>query len=264
MSKRKIFIFLGASLILFAAALWASGQTVEEQLKKGDEFYAQNDYPKALEQFLAAAQADPKSYEAQWKACRSLVDVGDLVDAKVKGNEEKQKKYYQDAEAYGRRAVALNPNDTWGHFSLSAAMGKHALMLGKKQQVQMAKEIKNEVEKAIELDATNDGAFHALGRWHRRMDEIGGFARLMAGIYGGLPKGTFEESEKYLKKATELKPGFINHHLELGRTYLALKKYQPAADEFQKCLDLPASTPKDPGYKKEAEEELAGAKKKIK
>jgi tetratricopeptide (TPR) repeat protein len=128
----------------------------------------------------------------------------------------------------------------------------------------MSKEIKIEVEKAIELDHTNDGAYHALGRWHRRMAEIGGVSRFFGGIlYGSIPKGSFEESEKNLKKAVELKPDYINHRLELGRTYMAMDKYQPAAQEFQKCLDLPPTTSKDGGYKEEAKKELTRAQKKL-
>lgn len=67
-----------------------------------------------------------------------------------------------------------------------------------------------------------------------------------------------------MKKAVELKPDYINHHLELGRTYVSLKKYDLAAQEFQKCLDLNAASSKDGDYKDEAKQELAAAKKKIK
>jgi tetratricopeptide (TPR) repeat protein len=264
MKKNHVLIILGVVALIFAASAVVA-QTVDERIKKGDEFYAQKEDAKAMEEFVAAAQADPKNYEAAWKASRSLIDVGDLVAPKEKGAEAKQKKYFQDATIYARKAVALNPNDTQGHFYVSASLGKYALMLGKKDQVNMSKEIKTEIERAIELDATNDGAFHALGRWHRRMAEIGGATRFFGGIlYGSIPKGSFEVAEKSLKKATELKPDFINHHLELARTYVAVDKYKEAVEEYQKCLDLPGTTAKDPAYKKEAEAEIVKAKKKAK
>jgi tetratricopeptide (TPR) repeat protein len=262
---KRIALGLGLFLLLAVAGLFLAGQSAEDHLKKGDEYYSQLEDQKALEEYLAAAQVDSNNFEAMWKTARSLIDVGDLVDTKEKGYEAKQKKYYTDAAGYARRAIALNDNITWGHFYLAAAQGKYALMLGKKDQVRLSKEIKAEIEKAIELDNTNDGAYHALGRWHRRMAEIGGAERFFGGIlFGSIPKGSFEESEKNLKKAVELKPEYINHHLELGRTYVALEKYDLAAEEFQKCLDLPASTSKDPGYKKEAQDELAKIQKKLK
>lgn len=263
--RKTAFLSVVLVLAVCLAARTLSAQTAADHIAKGDEYYTQLKDAQALEEFLAAVKLEPANYEALWKASRSLVDNGDLVDAKAKGGEEKQKKFYQDAEAYARKAVAANPNDTNGHFQLSASMGKHALLLGKKDQIAMSKEIKAEIEKAIELDATNDGAFHALGRWHRKMAEIGGAKRLIGGLlYGSIPKGTYQESETYLAKAVALKPDFINHRLELGRTLIELKKYKEAAAEFQKCEELPATTSKDPGYKAEAQKELAGIQKKLK
>ncbi|MBM3310080.1 MAG: hypothetical protein FJY80_01075 [Candidatus Aminicenantes bacterium] len=258
---------LSAVLLLaaFLAVRPLAAQTAADHILKGDEYYTQLKDAQALEEYLAAVKLEPGNYEALWKASRSLVDNGDLVDAKAKGGEEKQKKFYQDAEAHARKAVAANPNDTNGHFQLSASMGKHALLLGKKDQIAMSKEIKAEIEKAIELDATNDGAFHALGRWHRKMAEIGGAKRLIGGLlYGSIPKGTYEESETYLAKAVALKPDYINHRLELGRTLVELKKFKEAAAEFQKCQELPATTSKDPGYKADAQKDLAAIQKKLK
>lgn len=259
--KRQI---LRTAALLFCAASVTMGfaQTAEDHIAKGDEYYAQFDDAKALEEYLLAVQVDPANYGALWRASRAYIDVGDVVDVKEKGGADKQKKMYIDSEAYARKAVQANPDDTWGHFYLSAAMGKHALLLGKKEQVSMSKEIKTEIEKAIELDGTNDYAYHALGRWHRRMAEIGGMKRLVGGLlYGGIPKGTFQDSAKFLRKAVELKPDYINHHLELARTYVSLERNMLAAQEYQACLDLPITSSKCHIYKKEAETELANLKK---
>jgi len=262
---KKITIFVIAFVLLGLSAVFAVAQTADEQLRKGDELYAQKKDAEALEAYLAAAQADPQNYEAAWKACRSMIDNGDLTNVKAKGGEDQQKKFYKDSESYGRKAVALNPNDTWGHFYLSAAMGKYALMLGKKEQIAVSREIKAAIEKAIELDPANDLAYHALGRWHRKIAEIGGATRLFGSIlYGSIPKGSFEEAAQALQKATELKPDYLNHHIELARTYMAMDKYKEAVEEFQKTIDLPGSTSKDPDYKKEAEAEIVKAKKKAK
>jgi len=252
--------------VLFAGvALVGLAQTAGEHLKQADDFYTQHKDKEALEAYLAAVKLDPKNYEALWKLSRSYVDVGDLVSPKEKDFEKRQQEFYKNAQIYGRKAVAANPNDTWGHFYLSAALGMYALMLGKKDQVNMSKEIKTEIDKAIELDPNNDLAHHALGRWQRRMAEIGGAQRLFGSIlFGSIPKGSFEDSEKALKKASDLKPDYINHHLELGRTYVSLKKYDLAAQEFQKCLDLNEASSKDAAYKDEAKQELAAAKKKLK
>lgn len=251
------------AVLILAVSLPLTGQTVANHIQQGDEYYAQFDDAKALEAYLAAVKLEPGNYEALWKTSRAYFDLGDLTNQTEAKWEEKQKKLYTEAKNYAEQAIRANQEDTWGHFFRSAAMGKYALMLGKKDQINMSKTIKAEIEKAIELDAANDLAYHALGRWHRRMAEIGGAQRFFGGIiYGSIPKGTFEESEKYLKTAVELNPDYTNHHLELGRTYLAMKKPDLATQEFQKVLELPDKTSKCPAYKNEAEAEIAKLKKK--
>ena len=137
-------------------------------------------------------------------------------------------------------------------------------MLGKKDQIEASKQVKAEIDKAIELDPTNHLAYHALGRWHRRMDEIGGAKRFFGSImYGSIPKGSYAESEKYLRKAIELHPEYVNHYLELGRTLVAEKKYDEAAQSFQKAIDLPKTTSKDDVLKADAKAELDKLKPKL-
>ncbi len=242
---------------LAVLALPARAQTVVELIAQGDAFYAQYDDAKALEQYLAAVKLEPANYEALWKAGRGTVDTADLIDPKMKDSKELQKTQYAAAESLAKKAIAANPNDTWGHFVLAAAMGKRLLLLGKKEQIDASKRVRAEIDKAIELDADNDLAWHALGRWHRRMAEIGGAKRLFGSlIYGSIPKGSFAESETSLKKAVGLKPEYANHYLELGRTYVALERFAPAREAFQKCIDLPKSSSKDDMLKGEAQAEL--------
>ncbi|MBM3305968.1 MAG: tetratricopeptide repeat protein [Candidatus Aminicenantes bacterium] len=255
------------TLIALAAFLAVTGfaQTAEEHVRMGDEAYAQFDDQKALEHYQEALKLEPNHYEALWKASRAMVDIADVIPAADKDIKDRQMKMYTEATAIARKAVAANPNDTWGHFQLAASNGKRLLLLGKKEQIDASKAVRAEIDKAIELDPTNHLAYHALGRWHRRMDEIGGAKRVFGSIlYGSIPKGSFEESEVNLRKAIELRPEFVNHYLELGRTLVALKKLDEAAEAFQKCIDLPKTTSKDDVIKEEARAELAKLKSKKK
>lgn len=251
--KKALFVFAIAALL----AVPALAQTAAEHIAEGDAAYARLDDPAALEHFQAALKLDPSNYVALYKASRAMVDIADVIPASDKDAKARQQKLYTDATALARKAVAANPNDTWGHFSLAAANGKRLLMLGKKEQINASKEVRAEIDKALSLDPKNDLAWHALGRWHRRMDEIGGAKRFFGGIiYGSIPKGSFAESEKALRKAIELNPTYVNHYLELGRTLVAEKKADEAAQCFQKALDLPKTTSKDDVLKADAKMEL--------
>jgi tetratricopeptide (TPR) repeat protein len=261
--KKATFAGVAVLAFLMAASAPLFGQTAADRIRQGDEYYSQFNDEKALEEYLAAAQAEPENYEALWKTARAYFDMGDLMDPKDNTAKEKQRKLFNESFSYAKKAVRANPNDTWGHFFLSAAQGKYVLTQGKKDQVNASRTIKAEIEKAIELDPNNDLAYHALGIWHRTMADIGGAQRLLGGmIYGSIPKGTNEESERSLQKASTLNPNYTNHHLELGRTYLAMKRYDLAKQEFQKTLELPNTTSKCETYKKEAQAELDALKKK--
>ncbi|HVP89658.1 MAG TPA: hypothetical protein VMS75_00425 [Terriglobales bacterium] len=256
-------LLLGISII--ALAVFGYGQTAAEGIKAGDEAYAQFDDQKALANYQEALKLEPQNYEALWKASRACVDIADVITGTDKSAAQQRQRLYTDGTSYALKAVAANPNDTWGHFQVAAALGKKLLMLGQKEQVDGSKQIKAEIDKAIALDPSNDLAYHALGRWHRRIAEIGGAKRFFGSIlYGSIPKGSFAESEQYLKKAVEMKPGYVNHHLELGITYVSLKKYDLAAQEFQKAIDLPKTTSKDDVLKDQARAELAKLKGKTK
>jgi len=259
--KKILFVFALAALVAGPAA----AQTAAEHISMGDQAYAAFDDTKALGHYQDALKLEPGNYEALWKASRAIVDLADVIPATQKDIKEQQKKMYTEAWALAQKAVAANPNDTWGHFQIAAANGKRLLLLGKKDQINNSKAVRAEIDKAIELDPTNHLAWHALGRWHRRMDEIGGAKRFFGSIlYGSIPKGSFAESEKALNKAIELHPEYANHYLELGRTLVALKKYDEAAAAFQKCIDLPKTTSKDDTLKAEAKTELDALKTKKK
>jgi tetratricopeptide (TPR) repeat protein len=266
--KKALF---GIAMLMIAAGLYAQTaavkaeepQAVADLLKAGDEAYAKFDDAAARTAYEAAVQLDPNSYEALWKTSRAYLDVADRMKPKTKAETEAQIKLYLTSEDYAKKAVKANPDDTWGHFFNSAAMGMHALQLSKKQQVAMSKQIKAEIDKAIQLDPKNDLAWHALGRWQTTMAEIGGASRFFGSIlFGSIPKGSFDEAVKDFKTAIEIRPNYSNHHLELGRTYLDMKKKDLAIQEFQTAVDCPILTSKCADYKQEAADELAKLRKK--
>lgn len=232
---------------------------------KGDERYARFDEQGALDAYLAAVQLEPGNYEALWKAARGIEDLSDLVIGKDPASKEKRLKMYGDAVAYATMAVAANPGDTWGHCFLSSSMGKRAVLMSIKDQINASEKILAEIDKAIELDGTNDLAYHGLGRWQRRAAEVGQARRFLGKlVYGSIPEGSFAEAEAAFKKAIELKPDYLDHHLELARTYVAMGRYDLAVPEYQKAIDLAPLTSKDNDLKAEAAVEIEKARERLK
>jgi tetratricopeptide (TPR) repeat protein len=244
--------------VLFAAL--AFGQETDTSfIAKGDQFYDQFKNEEALQQYQMAYEADTLNCEALWKLTRAHVDVGEVSD------EEEQRTHYYTAETFGRKAVAACPDNSDTHLQLAIAIGRVALMEGGKKKVSLSGEVKSEAEKAIELNPNDDIAHHVLARWHREVANLSGILKAFAKIlYGGLPPASNEEAIEHFKKAIEIAPDHINHHLELGITYEEIKEWALAKAEYDKVMELPVSDSDDPDHKKEAEERLKKVEGKIK
>ena len=252
--------FLSALIVvLFLFITQGTAQDlVAENLVKGDEAFAKFDNDAALKFYQLAHKADTNNCEALWKLARAHVDLGEVAE------EQLQRRHYYDAESASRKATAICPNSADAHLELAIAVGRVALMEGGKKKVQLSKEVKSESEKALSLDPKNDIAHHVLARWNREVANLSGILKAFAKIlYGGLPPASNELAVEHFKKAVELNPEYINHHLELGITYEELKDWAAAKAEFEMIGSLPLKDSQDPDHKKEATERLKKVLKKL-
>jgi Tfp pilus assembly protein PilF len=229
------------------------GGSVGDLITKGDGAYKRFDNKAALEFYQKALETDPQSYEAAWKLARAYVDVGEKLPDK-----QQRRSHYENAHKYASKAVEINPDGAKGHLFLSIAIGRVALDAGAKERVKLSKEVKSEVDKALAIDPKDDSAWHVLGRWHRRLSTLSWIEKKFANIFlGGVPKeASMENAVECFKKAIQLKPSHINHHLELAITYEKIGEKGLAVKEYRKVLELPIGDADDEDHKKEAEKRL--------
>lgn len=245
----KRVLFLG----LLAMTAVAFSATFDEFMAQGDAAHDAFENEAALAAYQSAFALDAKSCDAAWKISRAYADIGDNKTDKTERTAN-----FTKAEEFARKAIELCPNSDMAHLSLSIAIGRVALMSGKKEQVQLSKYVKEEAEKALELNPENDTAHHVYARWHRKVATLSGVSKTFAQIlYGGLPPASLDDAEKHFRKAIDLKPDHVNHHLELGLTYLEMNQKDKAAAAFRKALETPAKNSKDKEYHAEASKQLA-------
>jgi len=253
---RKIALFLG--LLIAGAANGLLAQSATDHLQAGDELFARFDDAGALAEYEKAAALDPGSFAAQWKTARGYMNLGDRVDYSQKGHEQKQQTFYRAGGVFLRKALNLDPRDSYVCFLNAAFLGRLARAMNRKQQIAAAYAIKAEIDRALALDQANDMAWHGLAYWHRTLAEVGGAARFFGGLlFGRIPKGSLEEAVAGFQKAIALNPVFCNHHIELARTYIALKKREMAVSELQAGLTCPDLTSLCAHYKQRARRMLA-------
>jgi len=248
--KNLIFIiFVTFTLILPGLA----GDEVSMQIAKGDSLFKLFDNKGALGSYLAALQLDSMNYDANWKAARAYTDVGETIE-----DDDERAKMYLMGSKHAKKAVQIDSLGSKGHLFLSIALGRVALDAGAKERIRLSKDIKKEVDLAIKYDPNDDIAYHVLGRWNRKLSNLSWIEKGFADMFlGGVPEDASEENAiAAFKKAIELKPYHINHHLELGITYEMMDMDEEARKEYQTCLDLPKSDSDDAKYKKDAQNRL--------
>ena len=162
------------------------------------------------------------------------------------------------AVEYAKRAAALAPNDPEAQLSVAISYGKLELLEGNREKFQASQIIKNAADKVIELDPSNDLAWHVLGRWHMALAGINSFERALATVaYGKLPESTYQEAARCFEKAIALNPNRLMHYIELGRVYTRMGRTDDARSFIKKGLAMQETEKDDPETKREGQEVLA-------
>ena len=240
-----------AGLCLFAFPLQA--QQAADHVTLGILATDARDLPSALRHFEAALQQDPSNYQANWRAALTLGLLGDPFPMKVKS--ARRDSLYARAERYAQRAVKANPAGADGHFALAASLGRAALMVGPEEKVRRAGVIRNEALRALAIDPRHDGAYHILGRWNAEVMRLPGIGRFVGKHFLGgrvLDQASWPKAIGYMKRAVELAPGRIYHHLALADIYLDTGQRREAETQLRLVDSLPVREAMDTNYRQQA------------
>jgi len=218
----------------------------------GDELAAKWDHEGAAAAYVAVTGFNPNHYEALWKAGDQYTEIADRLESK-----HEKESYFMQARILCEKAIKSNPDGYEGHFRLAVALGRLALFRGGKEKIKLSKMIKAEADTALTINPRADLVYHLLGRWHQNLANLSGMLKFFAKVFfGGVPPGTNEESVAMFKKAIEIDPNHLEHHLELARTYEFMKEKEMMREPLQQVMALPAIDEDDPEFKKEAEKML--------
>ena len=242
-------------LALFAmfAASPGAAQTASADIARGDAARAALDPPAALAAYKAAIAADSMNGTAYWKAALTLIDMGKLTPDSVPSPERDS--LYDQAEVLAQRAVILEPKSADAYFVLANAIGRAALTKSRKERVKRAVEIQQDALTAIGLDQSHDGAYHVLGRWNAEIMRLSSVERFFAKSFMGgsaFGQASWDNAQKYLRRAVSLNPTWIYHRLDLGLVYVDVGNYAGAREQFEMIATLPIADVGDPMYKRDA------------
>lgn len=245
---------LALGLVLAAAA---TAKTADEWFADGEFQYASGRLPEARAAYASALEAAPGHFPTLCRLSRTESELGELQ----KGDTQRATR--AAAVEHARAAVKAAPDSAGGHVWLAVALGRQALSEGPKTKLALSREIKSEVDRALQLDPANGRAWHVLAMWNVKLAGLNAIERMAANaVLGGVPKGaSFEQAEQAFQKAIELEPEYVNHRLEFGRLLKERGRKKEAKAELEKAIALPpTSGALDAHYQVEARQLLAKLK----
>jgi tetratricopeptide (TPR) repeat protein len=251
--KPLIYRLLAVVFVLSLAETGSAADSADTLIAKGKVWERKFKADEALPLYLSAEKMEPKNPDLLVRIARTYRYL--MTDAS--DNKEKLRLGHLALD-YSTRAAECGPKDCDAQLAPAITLGKMLPYMPTKEQVSASPKIKESVDKALEIDPRNDNAWHILGRWNRVLAEISGAKRFLAGmIYGDLPKGSYEEAEKAMKKAIALNPNRLMHYIELGRIYAQMGRKEEARELINKGLAMPDAEKDDPETKERARETLA-------
>jgi len=255
--RRSLAALAGALVVGLAIAAPAVAKTAEEWSADGEHQYAAGRLPEARAAYASALEAAPGHFATLCRLSRTESELGELQKGDV------QRATRAAAVEHARAAIKAAPDSAGGHVWLAVALGRQALSEGPKTKLALSREIKSEVDRALQLDPNVGRAWHVLAMWNVKLASLNTMERMAANaVLGGVPKGaSFEQAETAFQKAIALEPEYVNHRLEFGRLLKERGRKAAARTELEKAVALPpTSGALDAHYQSEARKLLAKLK----
>jgi len=248
--KRAAFFSVLSTLgvILLIGSVYAQ----DDYITKGDEAYKKFDNQTALEFYKQALEQNSQDFEATWRISRAYVDIGEHMP------EEQQLGYYEKAHLFADSAVTVNSNRSEGYTRRAIATGRVALFKGVFKSIGLVKKVKNDCEKAIELNPEDHIAIYVFARTHHKVAEKSKFFRVPLGIGWG----SKDKAQKLYEEAISFEPNSVMFNLDYARLLKDRKKWNKAREVLTKIENFPITDEDDEENKAEAKKLLEEIKDK--
>ncbi|HXB12495.1 MAG TPA: hypothetical protein VNZ45_10940 [Bacteroidia bacterium] len=226
-------------LAFYCIAASALGQNSASLYQKGLAFRTARHYKDALPVFEGLLKQDSSdiNYLQNTAFLYAKVWHDEAPDADKAGI------YYNKALYLAKKAIKVDSNNAEAHYAYAFAVGVINENASHKQQISNAKLMKIEIDKCLRINPHHAGAYHLLGRWYRRLAELGGIERFaMRTFYGSsLPEATNDDAVGAFQKAILYEPDYPLHQYELAFTYHKMDKNAYAKAWLQQAIKTPYS-----------------------
>lgn len=240
---------------ILIAGLLASGANAQDNTNaanRAHELFQMGEEEVALQIYRDILEDDSLHYEALWNTVIIYSNKGNRQE-----NDADRRKFIDKSIGYARNLLQHHPDRGHSHYAYAVALGRKTDEMRTRDRIRAAHEIRDHIEKATDLIPDFAPVWHLYGVWHSDVANVSRGARLTARfISSGLPDGSHEKAEEYLRKALKMDPDNILVHLDLARHYTEVGRDVAARLILKNMLELEPRMKDDPAYQEEAREIL--------
>ncbi len=179
-------------------------------------------YPQSLERdlkiLLDAARSGRQDSDLLARLAEVYLDLGDdLYD-----DEKKRHHAYEEGSRAARRALEIDDRNADAHFLFAANLGSATRLKGLPSAAWTLKDIKNHLERAIELRPDHAPAL-----------------QMMGGLLAELPwlvGGDSRAAQRYLERAIAVDANYTNARLLLAKLYVKQNRLDEARQELEAVI----------------------------
>jgi tetratricopeptide (TPR) repeat protein len=235
--------------LLFGSVPAIGNQPLEDYLAEADRLAeVEWNHGKALEVLNDALLRYPDNDEILWRISRAYADSAEVLQKIEKAGEGTIEHFYQLSKAFADRAIEQNPDNSMAYARRAIATGQLALFRGIWGAIDLVKQTRDAVEKALELDDQNSTAHFVYARSHAEVSQRPRLFRRPL----GLGWANVETGLEHFDKAVELRPDFILFRIDAARVFIREKKYDRARELLAAIPDLPDQTRYDKTHREDA------------
>jgi FimV-like protein len=229
-----------------------TSEEIEELLEVAAEKFDKGDEEESVELFLKVLEADSINYDALWNISILYSRMGFRLD-----RESEMKEYFEKAKKHAEKAKEYHPDKGRPYYVYAVALGRMTDLMSTRDRIRAAHDIEENVKKAAEIEPDYAPVWHLYGVWHSDVANVSRVERIAARfISKGLPRGSSEKAEEFLKKAIQMDENRILFRMDLARHYIEVGEKEKAGKVLENILKMEARTKDDPGNLEAAKEML--------
>ena len=239
-------------LILLILSSAVNAQEFKKYLSEGDSLYYNFKIEEAFPLYKKAYNLEPDDYNTLLNIVKIYNAVGEFK--RKDHNKDDAKNDFNLAINFSAKLINLFPDSSLAYTYSAVSYGNMARLTGGKERLNYAREIEKNAKKAVVLDSNNAIPYVILGAFYREISRLSWIERIFANmLYGSVPDGSLQDSQKMLKTALEKSPKLITANFQMALTYRAMDNKEKEKEYFQKVISLPLYDFRDPYLKKSAE-----------